>query len=108
RIRPELGPGRGALPQKTVALPTAVLDERFLAFLRRRRQRAAATEQDPDSDRRRSEHTNKMHHLISLGYPRARPVPTESGRALRFFSVACSCRRTGTHFAGTCSRSLSL
>jgi hypothetical protein len=34
---------------------------------------------------------------------RARPVPSESGHALDSLSRACSCRRTGVHFARTCA-----
>jgi hypothetical protein len=35
---------------------------------------------------------------------RACPVPSEPGQALELLSGACSWRRTGTHFAGTCDK----
>jgi hypothetical protein len=34
---------------------------------------------------------------------RACPVPSESGHALIFLSGACSYRKTGVHFSGTCA-----
>src|SRR5262249_25365474 len=38
--------------------------------------------------------------------PRPCPVPSEPGHALELLRGACSCRRAGIHFAGTCANEL--
>jgi general secretion pathway protein N len=45
-----------------------------------------------------------MMRLGNVNAPSAFSVPTESEHALDSFVCACSCRRTGVHFAGTCAR----
>jgi hypothetical protein len=41
--------------------------------------------------------------IVGSGLARACSVPLESEHALDSFICACSCRRTGVHFAGTCA-----